>query len=113
MSISQAIYTHYCPFCQNKCPPICVMFQFVKLYVHQVPYRTNLSRGKAFMVFVVVHSTANVFAVNLLDWQYKYIIMLPFPVNEHFVSVTAEVSPNIYLIRYTRIAYQLEAFQIL
>ena len=65
------------------------------------------------MVFVVVHSTANVFPVNLLDWQYKYIIMLPFPVNEHFVSLTAEVSPNIYLIRYTRIAYQLEAFQIL
>ena len=44
MNISQTIYTQYRPFCQTKCLPIFVTFQFAKLnvyqiYVYMVPFK--------------------------------------------------------------------------
>ena len=32
----EAVYTHYCPVHQIKCPPICITFPFAKLYIDQI-----------------------------------------------------------------------------
>ena len=49
MSISQAIYTQCRPVCQTKCPPICIMLQFLKLDVHQMYH----VQGSSYILLVI------------------------------------------------------------
>ena len=56
MSVSQTIYTQYCPFSQAKYPTICITFQFVKLmFVKHTVYTVNCN---SFCLICHMKSTA-------------------------------------------------------